>query len=169
MGFGKDGTGVILRETQVLTLGALGNGASIKASSNLAITDDFRILKTEYFLASRGTIANGQYPIYIGICDNELTTTEINETLSVDGPLDRNDNAGHEASMRPVWVLEQAGQLVGTAEFTGPIHFKGEKNVRWTFSNSDGWTWFAYNGSGAALTTGQEYRIYAVHYGVWVS
>lgn len=167
MGFGKDGKGVIIRENTSITLGTLANGAAIKATGGqLAITEDFRIIKTEYLISFEGKTADENI-ITIGLADNELSVTEIAECLAVDGPLDRNDHLKNEQVMRPVWELAQLG--AGTNGVIPDTGLPGERNLRWTFSDTDGWTWFAYNESGAALTTGTVVRIRAKHFGVWVT
>lgn len=165
MGFGKDGKGAILREEGVITLGTLAANASIKSASQLAIQDDFRILKTEVFVAAEG-FATDEYMVMVGIADNELDVTEIAETMDLSGPLDRNDHDGSEKVMRPVWDIVQVGQDPGHEIPNNglPIKF----NLKWTFRNPEGWTFFAFNNSGSQLTTGGVIRYRAKHYGVWV-
>ncbi len=167
MGFGKDGKGAMIRERHIITLGALVAGAVLKSDAQLAIEEDFRIIKTEVF-PSLLTHAVGEAPIYFGIADNELSVTEIAEALEVDGPLDRNDRVKVEQAERPVWIL---GQFLGDQQDVSdnPFPVGIVKNLRWTFSNPEGWTWFAFNGGPDNLTTGAFLRLYAVHYGVWVT
>lgn len=167
MGFGKDGKGAILRENQVITLSTLANGTAIKAASQLAIAEDFRIIKSEYFMSYEG-FTQGEGPVYIGIADNELSVAEIAECVGAEGPLDRNDNLATERANRPVWLLAQltVDKAYGTLTPDGMPY---EKVLRWTFSNADGWTFFAINKSGSALTTGTVIYVHAKHFGVWVT
>lgn len=139
----------------------------MKTGSNIVLSEDFRRLKTEYFMLCQGLTAGEA--IMLGLACNELTVGEIAECIEADGPLDRNDNLPRERAERPVWVLHErlAGHnLASGTEFT--IEGKWTEKP-WTFSHSDGWTWFAYNRHGAALDGGATVKIYAVHYGVWVT
>ncbi len=170
MGFGKDGKGVIIHETNIITLGTLADGAAVIADVDaIILTEDFRSLKTEFFIGTNESIAAGDGPIYIGIADGELTAPEIAEQLAQNGPLGRNDNLRTERGMRPIWVLDVFGP--GQQNGTGDKAFHGmaKKNLRWTFSNPAGWNWFAFNQSGGALVTGTVIRLRAKHFGVWVT
>lgn len=168
MGFGKDGKGAIIYENAQIALSTLADAAAIKQTSggiggNLG--EDFRILKTEYSVFVEG-FTNDEGPITFGIADNELSVTEIAETLNLLGPLARNDRDGQEKSERAVF---EYGQVMANSSVQGGVEPRHEKTPRWTFSDTDGWTWFAYNDSGAALTTGTILRIRAKHFGVWVT
>lgn len=165
MGFGKDGKGVILKNADSITVGALADGAAIKQGTPLALTEDFRLIKADIWVQLTGTV-NANENIYIGIADNELSVTEIAEAIIADGPLDRNDRLVEEQATRPVWVCAATGGH-GVQPFDGlTVHF--EKVIRWTFSNSEGFTLFAFNSSGAAITTGVVMKVIATYYGVWV-
>lgn len=168
MGFGKDGKGAIIRENLQIALSTLADATAIKATSGGLSGDmqeDFRIIKSEIFVYVEGhTQTEG--PITIGICDAELSVTEIAECLDLNGPVDRNDHLNAERVMRPVFELCQIGELsLEIPNNNLPI----EKTLRWTFPAAEGWDWFAYNDSGAALTTGTIVRIRAKHFGVWVT
>lgn len=163
MGFGKDGKGVIIRDTDLITLGALASNAVVKQSNALAIEDDFRIIKLEV-LPNVELMTAGEGQVVFGIADDELTVTEIAEALVVDGPVDRNDRVKDEQASRPVWALCQMNNPNEMPNNGMPI----EKTLRWTFSNPEGWAFFAFN-VGATLTTGGVIRFQAKFYGVWVT
>lgn len=166
-GFGKDGKGVILNERAVITLGALGSSVTKKSDSQLTFGEDFRLIKSEYWVAYEGLTA-GETPIIIGIADNELSVTEIAECLAA-APVDRNDNLGNEQAHRPVFpfaVIPDHNDGIRGALNNGKAI---EKTLRWTFSDTEGFTLFAHNDTGATLTTGGIIRIRAKHYGVWVT
>ncbi len=167
MGFGKDGKGQIIHELDTITLGTLASATALLADGGgVSMADDFRILKTEYYVGLNETIAAGDGPIFFGICDGELTITEIAEQLNQTGPLNRNDNARSEQAMRPIWLLE----VFGPNSEQGQGNWrKGECKPRWTFSNPEGWNWFAFNQSGGVLVTGNVLRFRAKSFGVWVS
>lgn len=163
MGFGRDGKGVIIREDVDITLGTLAQNTAIKATSGGlggAMDEDFRMIKSEFNAAFEMQAAGDEF--YIGIADNELTVAEIAECLAVNGPIAMNDNLGRERAERPVWLLGIFSNNSKNQHLL-PVEFK----LRWTFSNDEGWTWFAFNPAADALTTGAIVNIHAKHYGVW--
>lgn len=172
MGFGKQGTGEILHERATLTIGGLAAAAAIKSTAGLLdnLLDDFRIIKTEYLISQVGNWGAVGDEIYFGICNGELTVAEIAANIVSNGPQNRNDRGRQESSMRAVWVL---GQLKGSSTTIVEDVLDGgkvqEKTLRWTFSNPEGWSWFAFNPLTGALTTGAVFSITAKHFGVWVS
>ncbi len=166
-GFGKDGKGQILNEFDTITLGTLAAQSAIGAGNNYPIGDEFRLISTKFFAVMNGHTP-GEGPILLGIADNELSDAEIGFALSLE-PTDKNDNAALESTHRPVFILG-AFNGGGTTGFIGGAGDgqMGKETVRWTFSNPEGWTWFAFNSDPAALTTGTVVTFYARHYGVWV-
>ncbi len=172
MGFGKDGKGVIIRDNDQITLGALNANAAIKQANPLVLAEDFRMLKSEHFLTMEsGTFVAGDGPIVVGVANGELSVTEIAECLNTDGPLNRNDRANQESAERAVFPfcqLDFIEKAVGGVEVLNqglPVVFKKP----WTYSNPEGWTLFAFNHGGSALTTGAILRNLSTYYGVWVS
>lgn len=163
MGFGKDGTGTILYNYQVVTLGTLA-ARDVAVSGAYPLAEDFRYLKSQYFL-DFGTQAVGDN-ILIGLADGELSSAEVEECIE-SIPTDRNDNLQNERAMRPVWPLEILGE---NSAGGGVLQIKGESKPRWTFSDTDGWRWFVYNlDTGIAITTGSTVTIFEKVFGVWVT
>ncbi len=170
MGFGKDGKGAMIREISEVNLLTLGDNSAIKSDA-LAITEDFRILKSEIFAHISGLTAGEGAGLLFGICSGELSAAEIAAAIDIDGPLDRNDRGSVETAER--WVKLLSGIDLRLAETVGWFRNEvgGRKIVstdRWTYSNPEGWDWFVYNMGGAGLTTGATFRVTATHYGVWV-
>ncbi len=165
MGFGKDGKGIIIYQNSILALGTLADGATLKASTALTLEEDFRLIKTEHHIVWEGHTQD-ENPILLGIADNNLSAAEIAEALT-SSPANRNDNVLMAQALRPVWDISQVGDTPsGVWPDRGD---KLEKTIRWTFSNPNGWTWFAHNISGAALTIGTIVNVRSKHFGVWVS
>lgn len=170
MGFGKDGKGVIIREIVTLTAGALGVGAAVKHTGGATLeTTPFRILKTEYFVTIQGNFGAEGDEVIVGMCDGELSTTEIANCLGANGPGDRNNHAAHNNAMLPVWTLSQHKEAhdAATSYHAGDVG-KITFNPKWTFGATEGWSFFAYNPLAGSLTSGLVLRIHAKHYGVWV-
>jgi len=168
MSFGKDGKGVIIRQLGLITLGALGSQVVIKESTPVPITDDFRMLKNMAFIRLAGaTSVEGDGPIVVGICNNDLSVTAIKEALEAAGPLSRNDRDKDEAASRvvfPIVMLEFSPQIEADQAVFDPTEF----TKAWTYSKGIGWSWFAYNLGAGALTTGATIRILNTSFGVWV-
>lgn len=168
MGFGKDGKGMIIHQEDIITIGTLADDTALLQdnTANLTLVDDFRILKQEYFVGHNESIAAGDGPIYFGVANGELTVAEIAEQLVQTGPLNRNDAARTEQALRQIKLLEvfgpndQAGQGAWR---------KGTWNPKWTYSNPQGWNFFAFNGSGGVQVTGLVLRFRAKNFGVWVT
>ncbi len=172
MGFGKDGKGAILRERTSVTVGGLAAGAVIKATAGIGgnLQEDFRILKTEYQIIQTGNWGAVGDQILIGVADNEMSVTEMAQCLTNDGPTDRNDRVSTEVSERPVWLLNHfVGESTTVLRQPAEDGKLMDMSLRWTFSDPEGWTWFAFNPLTGALTSGAVFLIQAKHYGVWVT
>lgn len=171
MGFGKNDTGVIIRDNSAIALSTLGGETAIVITTDITWGEDFRLLKSEFMAIVEGLTSAEGRGLVIGIADGELTAIEIAECLQADGPGDRNDNEANERATRPVWLigaLDISGQTIG--RFRGSMgSFLMEWKKRWTFSNPEGLEFFVYNQSGTALTTGATVRVDATHYGVWLT
>ncbi len=170
MGFGKNNTGVIIRDNSGIALGTLAGETAIVVTTDISWTEDFRCLKSEIFAMLDGITTGEGARLVLGIANGDLTAAQIAECLQADGPGDRNDTVPGERAERPVWIIGAVvGDLVG-ARFVG--HNGGplmEWKKRWTFSNPEGLEFFIYNQSGTALTTGATVRIDATHFGVWLT
>ncbi len=176
MGFGKNNQGVIIRAIEDQALGALAADAVIKIETDIALTEDFRLLKMELTAFVEGLTAGEGDGLHIGIADGELSTTEIKECLEAAGPQDRNDHQTMERANRPVWligrILAQLPEVAGALKIvfidrsSSPMM---EWTKRWTFSDPEGWELFVYNRGAGALTTGATVRTTSTSYGVWVT
>jgi len=172
MGFGKDGKGAIIRENVTITVGNLAALTGILSTAGGRVSDslgdDFRILKTE-FLVSKIDQTSDEGTLFLYLVDGELTLAECEEAIELGGPIDRNDRLSQERAER---YVKPVAMLVGSSDITtggGPVVEQVySMNPKWTFSNPEGWDWMAYN-AGAILTAGTIIRIFATHYGVWVT
>ncbi len=165
MGFGKDGRGVIVRMNEQQALGTLGAVTAILAK-NFAFTEDFRCISVNLdFTMSNLTL--GQGPIGIYLANGNMSVAEVAETLTVQGPLGPNAQTENEQAMRPVYRLGVFGHGEVLAEH---MHFSSKRNIRWTFSNPDGISIFAFNHStsSALSTTDPVVNIMGDIFGVWV-
>lgn len=167
MGFGKDNKGQILINGDIISLGTLADRTALKQDNPRTFAEDFRLIKIEGFVSYQKKAAAENFgPIYFGVCSNELTVAEIKECLDVDGPIDRDDRSNEEKATRPVWLLAQFGPSEDEGAF---LHATIDKTIRWTFCQTEGHCYFAFNHSGAALNTADIIRFQVKEFGVWVT
>ncbi len=168
----KKSTMVIIKETQTTALGALAAGAAV-AVVGPAITDDYRIIKTEVHAQIEGLTAGEGNGLIFGIANGDLSASQIAESLVTDGPVNASDRDKAEEAGRFTRMLSGSALMPDANtirdfpnDHGGPII---EKTIRWTFSKGVGWDWWVFNNDGSALTTGATLRLVATHYGVWVN
>ncbi len=171
MGFGKDGRGVIIRQSDVITLGTLGAKTVLKQDTPIVITEDFRMLKAELFVSIvAATFDDLDGPLVIGIANDELSVTEIKECLEAGGPVGRDDAVGNEQALRAVWPI---AHIMNAASENSHALMAQQMPLtvkpRWTFSNANGWTIFVYNQGSSVLATGGIIQLLNKFYGVWVT
>ncbi len=169
MGFGKDGKGVIIRESKAQALGGLGAGVPILIGAQLAILERFRIISLEMTAVITGLTAGEGDGLWIGIADGVHNVTEIEAAIEANGPTGPNETGEEELAERYTKVLGTLEHEVGTEAI---FHNKQgghiiEETIRWTFARTKGWDFFVYN-QGATLTTGATVSIRAKVFGVWV-
>ncbi len=174
MGFGKDGKGQVLWDSGAdsrITLGTLASLDVISKNVHTDITEDFRILKTKYFMQyAPGAFDAIEGPLLIGMAPGAMTSGEIEQAIEAN-PDDRNDIPDIEFVDRMVWPLEVLFSSVDATNGTSvgsKVIAQGEFTPKWTMPNPDGWTWWAYNFSQAALADNGFVEIIAKHFGVWV-
>ncbi len=170
MGFGKNNTGVILRDTFADALGALAVGNAVKIGSTL-LEEDFRLLKAEILATVVGLTGSEAECLILGICDNELTDVEIADCIKA-RVVDRNDRLENEKVTRPAFPIGMQVPAIAGGTTIVDFNVNGEPMVskkRWTYSNEEGFSLFIYNAGSQALTAGATFRGIATYYGVWVT
>ncbi len=170
MGFGKDGKGVMIVDTGLITLATLANVTALKEDSPVTLGEDFRLIKID-LLAMISGATPGEGPIWLYLANDELTVAEIAEAIEVGGPSDRNDRLSVERAGRAVFMLGMFPLAVAEEPVHGPESQRGflQKTIRWTFSNPEGFTLVVFNQSGGTLTTGATVRFAAKYFGVWLT
>ncbi len=169
MGFGKQGTGAMIREDSSVALGTLNAKTGILIGSP-TISEDFRILKSR-IMAHVDGITTDEGPLSLYLVNGELSLAECEEAIETEGPLDRNDRKNQETAERYVqpvgWFINLPGGVAAVlvAEGGSPVV---EHKPRWSFSNPEGWDYMVYNESAGNLQTGASAFLKATHYGVWI-
>ncbi len=181
MGFGKDGKGVIIHEQRTQAVGTLASDTALLIGTKLNMTDHFRMLRSEVNAVISAVTATPaqQTGMLLGLASGDLTITEINECLEVNGPVARSDVVGGNRSERPVWLIgafereDIADTIANLVPLAGFADEKGGVRgavvmPRWTFGDAGvGWNFFLWN-NGPAPTTGANVRLMAKSFGVWV-
>ncbi len=166
MGFGKDNTGVIIREFITVALGTLAAKTGVLTGVQ-NIGSDFRMLKS----VLQGWIVAltaGQGALSLYLINGELSLSEAEGCIESSGPSDRNDRIGVELAERFVrYVGDFIPRGDGTIAALGSGH-GAEVKPRWTFSHPEAWNWMIYNHSNAALSTGAQLDLMITDYGVWI-
>lgn len=167
-GFGKGSKGQILYDRKEIAVSTLASEGVQGAGSSYALTEDFRILKIEYYVHATGLTAGEEIGLILGLADGELSDAEIQECLQA-RPADANDHVPLERAHRPVWpVALLRNILAGGGTPKQILESEGVWDKRWTFSDTEGWKWFVYNITDTAPTGGITVRIFSKVYGVWV-
>ncbi len=172
MGFGKDGKGAIIMESRSQALGALGFNTGILIDTKLAITEDFRMLKSIVNVSVTGlTLAEGS-GLQLYLADGALTLAQIEAKIEQSGPLSRHDPPLEAIAERFVKLV--AGARGGGSEAAQVMFADAMNNgvgivtkPRWTFGATKSWNWVIYNRF-AAITTGANVNLNAENFGVWV-
>ncbi len=170
MGFGKDGKGIILRETPNQALGALAGAAGIIIGTNLATLERFRMLRGEVYATISNLTSGEGTGLLFGLADGDYSITEIEQCIEANGPLGPNDKIVEETSERAVWFMGAIDRETGTTaifENEGGGHMLVIK-PRWTFARAKSWNWFVYN-NGPSITTGATLNTRNKLFGVWVT
>lgn len=170
MGFGKDGKGVIIRESRNQALGALAQAAGIIIGTKLATLERFRMIKTEVYATITGLTTGEGTGLIFGLADGDLSLAEIEAAIELSGPLGPNDTVDEAIADRFTMLMGAIDRETGTEAI-----FENDegghlmmRTVRWTFARTKGWNFFCYN-LGATITTGTVLSIRVKNFGVWVT
>ncbi len=174
MGFGKNNTGVIIREDGTGSdLGALANNDMGLLAAGPQVTEDFRMLKNELLSFISGLTAGEGLGLWLGIAQGGLTLSEIEGAIESNGPLDDHNMSEEEVVLKPVWVIGRIEKLaLSDVEAIFVDAMTGSPLItskhRWTYGdNASGWNYFVYN-LGVALTSGSTIKLMGRSFGVWV-
>ncbi len=169
MGFGKDNKGVILRESRSQALGTLASDTALFIGTKLSMLERFRMLKTEIMASITGLTSTEGTALLFGLCDGDLSISELEQAIEGNGPLGPNDIIPMNIAERPTWWLgaidrETGQEAIFENEMGGHLLVL---KPRWTFARTKSWNFFVYN-FGVVLTTGATIQFRGKHFGVWV-
>ncbi len=166
MGFGKDGKGVIVRMNEVQALGATLAAVTAILAKNFAFTEDFRAISVNLDM-TLDNLTQQEGPISVWMGNGNMSLAEVAQAITVQGPLGPNAQTENEQAMRPLYRLGMFSNEQGAGGMQS-IHI--ERNIRWTFSNPDGISFWAFNNdsANALSTTSPVLTICGEIFGVWV-
>ncbi len=170
MGFGKDGMGVIIKESRVQALGALANQSAILIGTNIDTLERYRMIKLELFATVTELTTGEGTGLLIGIADGDFTLADIEASIELSGPLGPNDkDLADRADRYTKWLgaIDRETGVTGIFENEHGGH-EMAKTIRWTFARTKSWNYFVYN-LGPTITTGATVQIRAKSFGVWVT
>lgn len=172
MGFGKNDTGVIIRDVTAGALGAVAATAAVTFAGP-AITDDFRMLKMESLGVVTGLTNDEAESLIFGIANADLTAAQIADAINLGAPLNRADRDLQEQAMRNVKIISQLQDRSGesgahTEMLLETVGLPVVSKHRWTYTKGVGWDYFIYNRGSAALTTGAIFRSQHTIFGLWL-
>lgn len=167
MGFGKNKTGVIIKEDISQVLGTLAGGGAILIGTNQAtMLSAFRMLKSLITAQVTGlTSGEGMNSLMLGIANGNLSLAELEASIESNGPVDRSDRILTELAERAVWYI---GRFHGPGFASSLASLDAIFKARWSFGETDGWNFFIHNLDASALTTGATVRMKVTHFGVWI-
>ncbi len=149
-----------------LALSTLGNGAALSANLLGAVFGEDIFIISVDIMFSMDTLTSGEVPIIVGLSHSDLSDTEIVEALVAE-LTDPDDIIAKERARRPV---RKVGAFV-VENSAGDIALNDGKPIRQKvkFSVGDGHNldMFAFNNSGATLTTGAIVSFDGTIYGRW--
>ncbi len=152
----------VLKVTAALALGAAANDTGAEAGA-IGLVDSHYEISADLTWSARDHTA-GEGPIEVGLSTNDLSITEIIESLD-SNPTGRGDVIALERSRRPVREVGQfAGALTEETLNDGqPIRTK----LGFRMSDSTTLNLYAVNRSGATLTTGTVITVTGKLYVRW--
>lgn len=163
----RGGNFQVVKEEGEITLGTLGANIAIEATG-VTLAMDCKWISAD-ILATLDNLTEGEGPVMLGVAPANMTVTEIKEALEA-SPTTKWDFPAVEHAMRPVRLLGQFGQALAAG---GLIFNNGNKKrvrlpISVIISAGDKLPqFFAWNRSGASLTTGAVVRFQANHYITW--
>ncbi len=170
MGFGKDGKGVIIRESRGQALGTLAAGTGLFIGTKFVTLERFRMLKAEIYATITGLTSGELTGFIFGLADGQYSLAQVEEAIEESGPLGPNDEISADKADRPVWFTGAIDRETGTEAI-----FENENGghmmiikPRWIFARTKSWNYFVYD-LGAAITTGSTVNIRAKSFEDWVT
>ncbi len=149
MGFGKDGTGVIIGESRAFALATLDADAGAFITTKLNTLERFRMLKSRMVSNVEGLTAADGESLTLWLADGDLSIGEVEAAIEVDGPLGPNDTVPAAVAERAVFYVGaydvKANQTEGFLRDKEGAGYAAMVKPRWTFGRTKSWNWVIYN------------------------
>jgi len=171
MGFGKEGKGIINRQSLTVAIVTLAQSTGLIVGTKPAIEVGFRMLKSEVVCTVTGVTPGELNGLALYLVDGDYDLTEFEASVELNAPLGPNDSVNLEKAMR---FMKFAGAADRVAGADGVLVLRNDNGgillttmPRWTFQRVKSWNWILYN-HGVAPTTGATAFVKAKNFGVWV-
>ncbi len=171
MGIGKKGNVAIVMENREQALGALANSAGILLGTKIALTEDYRMLKSRMVCTIRTLTGGEGGGLGLYLINGDLTLSEAVAKITQTGPTNRGARTEQEIAERFVRLV---GMTEGISADTEHVMKDVNTNApcvmakpRWTFLKNTSWQWLIFN-HGTLLTTGATAEIFNEAFGLWL-
>lgn len=171
MGFGKDGMGVILKQTLSEVLLTLDTDTVLLITAKPATLERYRMLRTEVYALIESITTNEGNGLSLWLADGDLSLAEVEAAIEANGPLGPNDTVAEAVAERFVVFMGAIDQGNDVDRAMKDAHTNAPLCVakpRWTFARTKSWNFVIYN-VGAQLTTGATINLRVKNFGVWVT
>lgn len=149
---------------QAVALSTLGSDTVIKQVL-VNLTQDVYLNSSDLIAYAEGMTA-GEGPLLVGLCDNDLTVTEIAEALAA-APPSQSARIERERATRPVRtmgvIINPGTGLIGAVEDGKKLRVP----IKWFQGAGADIAFFIQNKGAAALTTGSVAKVTGKLYGTW--
>ncbi len=154
-----------------INLSTLAAGAAIKGNLKIDASREqgIRMQKMKAAMSWNG-LTDAEGPLMVGLCNSDLSPTEIAECIAAD-PQKELDTPATEQVMREVFPIWFIGLFTTTKE--PPVHEVDAgmlREIRYPWKEvieGNGLSWFVMNLGGGALTTGVGVHFFSVTIGEW--
>ncbi len=159
---GKKGRYLRGNINSTVTLGTLGANALVSSDIADVVTEQARVSSIEVSISIRD-LTSGEGPITVGVAHSDYTDAEMEEVLENVGSWEIGDKVQQEVAKRLVRVLGQINSIDENRLSDGDMI---KTRLNWGLATGQTLAFFAFNKSGATLTTG-AFLIVEGHANIW--
>ncbi len=163
----------IVSEVKTQALGTLNNQVALLIGTKVALTEEFRMLKSQISAFAQGMTDGDIEGLHFGLAHGDLSVAEIAAVLVAE-PTSSAEIDENQVALRPVWLIGalDANQSAVSGYFVD-LWGNGSPagmviKPRWTFKRTTSWNWFIWNNTGSNLQTGGTVRMVAKSFGMWL-
>lgn len=141
---------------EAMSLGTIANAVAVSQIYDETVNERTYVISQESTYSIRNAAAN-EGPVIVGFAHSDYSTAEIEEYIENAGAWNEGDQVAQEVSRRKIRIV---GALTANVSSGGDISLNDgnpiKTKVGWVLTQGQSLQQFAYNNSGAALTTGSD-------------